>query len=102
MPDEIDTLIANKVLAKRLDVTPRTLFRWAEDPAFPRPLKIGFKRYFRVREIEAWLRSRQGESAPMPPPGNPDAPAIIPAGPRPAKQSLIDRANATLVHEEGV
>jgi predicted DNA-binding transcriptional regulator AlpA len=103
MSNQIGELIANKTLAKKLAICPRTLFTWAADPElnFPQPLKIGFRRYFQVSEIEAWLASRRS-GAPTPA-SNPNAPAIVPNEPRAEKRaSLIDRANATLVAGETV
>jgi predicted DNA-binding transcriptional regulator AlpA len=99
MSNQIDELIANKRLARKLNVTTRTLFTWAADPKlnFPQPLKIGFRRYFQVSEVEAWLASRRS-GAPMPPPSNPNGLTIIPNEPRTAKRaSMIDRANASEV-----
>jgi predicted DNA-binding transcriptional regulator AlpA len=98
MSNQIDQLVANKTLARKVGVCTRTIFTWAADPKlnFPQPIKIGFRRYFQVSEVEAWLASRRS-GAPMPTPSNPNGPAIIPNEQRGAKRaaSLIDRANAS-------
>lgn len=43
-------------------VSDMTLWRWLNDDAlaFPRPVYIGRRRYWREAEILAWLESREG------------------------------------------
>jgi predicted DNA-binding transcriptional regulator AlpA len=42
------------------NVSDMTLWRWLEDPAnaFPKPIYIGRRRYWREAEIVAWLDNR--------------------------------------------
>jgi hypothetical protein len=47
-------------VAKRYDVVPRTVERWAENPAlnFPKPLIVNGRKYWLLEELEAWERNR--------------------------------------------
>lgn len=38
-----------------------TLWRWLNDPAmaFPKPIKLGARRYWRQSEVVAWLEARE-------------------------------------------
>ncbi|CAM5420046.1 hypothetical protein FALB51S_02492 [Frigidibacter albus] len=42
------------------DVSDMTLWRWLADPdlAFPKPVYIGRRRYFREAEIFAWIEAQ--------------------------------------------
>lgn len=42
------------------DISDMTLWRWLGNPAlaFPKPLVINRRRYWRLADIEAWERSR--------------------------------------------
>jgi excisionase family DNA binding protein len=55
-----DRWVSNKNVAKRLGVTTRTIFRWAADEniGFPKPAKIGARRYFSENQIDAWCAAR--------------------------------------------
>ncbi len=87
---QLDELIPNAKLARRLGTTTRSLFRWTTQPElnFPKPRLINGRRYFSSTEIEAWKRSRVAGAA------------FDPAPHRKAKPSLIDRANASVVEED--
>lgn len=57
-------LIPQTRLAKRLDITPKTLRNWRNDTEinFPKPVIIRARVYFRVAEIDEFLgRSRCAE-----------------------------------------
>ena len=60
--DEGPLLPARRVL-ERYSVVDRTLDRWLANPKldFPRPLIVNSRRYFRMRELEAWERSRAAQ-----------------------------------------
>ncbi|MFC4092510.1 MULTISPECIES: helix-turn-helix transcriptional regulator [Micromonospora] len=55
-----DQLLRRPTVALRLDVSVRTLERWAQQGIGPRPVKAGprFVRY-RASEVEAWLDQAQ-------------------------------------------
>jgi hypothetical protein len=55
-----DDLIPDPKVAKRYDVTTRTLPRWDDTVGldFPRPIVINGRRYRRRSELEQWERSR--------------------------------------------
>lgn len=83
---QLDELIPNAKLAKRLGTTTRSLFRWTTQPElnFPRPRLINGRRYFSSAEIEAWQRSRVAGAAIEEPPGK-------------TRKPKIDRGNATAI-----
>ena len=58
-PNEEALLPARKT-QQRYDIADRTLDRWLAAPAlnFPRPVVINRRRYFRIRELQAWERQR--------------------------------------------
>lgn len=64
MPEEQQLLPARQVW-ERFGVTDRTLDRWLSDErlAFPRPIRVNGRRYFRANEITAWERNRAGVAA---------------------------------------
>jgi len=55
-----DDLIPDRKVAKRYDVTTRTLPRWDDNDEldFPRPIVINGRKYRRRSELEQWERSR--------------------------------------------
>ena len=46
-------------------VSDMTLWRWLDNPAmnFPKPIRIGARRYWREAEVAAWLDSRETKAA---------------------------------------
>jgi predicted DNA-binding transcriptional regulator AlpA len=60
-----DVLLPTHLVLARYDIVDRTLDRWLADEAmaFPRPLVIYRRRYFRQSEIEAWERHRAAAMA---------------------------------------
>lgn len=111
MPTEFDTLLSNAKTAKRVGTCTRTLFRWTCQPelGFPNPCIINGRRYFSLWQIEGWLASRKPGGHPMPADIATVKPGLIPPEPksmarlfrqrerREAKQSMIDRLNASKV-----
>ena len=55
-----DALLPDPLVAKRYNVSTRTIPRWDANPAlgFPAPTFINGRKYRRVRELEAWERYR--------------------------------------------
>jgi predicted DNA-binding transcriptional regulator AlpA len=55
-----DVYLAAKQLRARYDVSDMTIWRWLDDEklSFPRPIYINRRRYWKLRDIEAWERSR--------------------------------------------
>ncbi len=56
-----DSLLSSRVVKARLgDISDMTLYRWERrrDLNFPQPLVINGRRYWRLRDIEAWEASR--------------------------------------------
>jgi hypothetical protein len=53
-------LLPARLVADRYKVSDRTVDRWLDDPrlAFPRPIVINRRRYFRVAELIAWEHER--------------------------------------------
>jgi predicted DNA-binding transcriptional regulator AlpA len=64
MSDTEKYLTARQVLA-RYNVSQMSLHRWLKNPdlAFPRPLYINRRRFFREADIIAWERRRAGKAA---------------------------------------
>jgi predicted DNA-binding transcriptional regulator AlpA len=63
MTEERDVYLTAVKVRKRFgDIAPVTLYRWIEDPeiAFPKPLKVGGRRFFKLKEIEEWEEKRKG------------------------------------------
>ena len=56
-------------VAARYDVTAMSIYRWERDPRlnFPRPIRIGRRKFWDEAELEVWERSRaslsRGEAA---------------------------------------
>lgn len=50
---------------ERYHISPATLWRWANDPAlsFPPPLKIGNKKLYALKAIEAWEAAQMGAAS---------------------------------------
>jgi hypothetical protein len=59
------TRITRKKVAKRNDVTVRTVMRWEIDPklGFPKPFIINGRAYFDDAELRAWEISRDRKVA---------------------------------------
>jgi hypothetical protein len=55
-----DELLPDPLVAKRYNVSTRTLPRWDGNPAlgFPPPIRINQRKYRRVRDLEQWERER--------------------------------------------
>lgn len=51
---------ANAVRILLGDVSDMTVWRWLQDPelAFPRPIYIGTRRYWKEAELAAWIAAR--------------------------------------------
>jgi len=61
MRTESETLITSKqVLDRYAGISAMTLSRWLKDKtlAFPKPLVIQRRRYFRLEELQAWEKQR--------------------------------------------
>lgn len=57
-----ENYLSDAALAARFGVTRPTIWRWARDLDFPKPVKLtpGCSRW-RASEVEAWAASRQPE-----------------------------------------
>lgn len=51
MPDGTEGYLKLTSVAKRFDVTPKTIRRWVEEGWFPEPVSFGNAKLFRIREI---------------------------------------------------
>lgn len=60
MNDADTYLSAAQVRSRYGDISDMSLWRWSNNPAmgFPKPLRINRRRFFRLRELEEWERSR--------------------------------------------
>ncbi len=59
-PHPLDT-IRKRALAKKLNINPWTLMRWVKSGQFPPPIKLtDIVFVWRVADVEAWLREREG------------------------------------------
>lgn len=47
--------ISPAILEKELGLTRQTLKRWEEDPAFPRPIRIGHRWYYDRRLVDRFF-----------------------------------------------
>ncbi|MCF2917460.1 AlpA family phage regulatory protein [Pseudoalteromonas sp. Cn5-37] len=53
-------IIRPKQLTEQLNISKSTLWRWREDPDFPRAISLGARSIgFLVKEIDEWLIARQ-------------------------------------------
>ncbi len=52
---------SKKELMKRYDISPTTLWRWARERGYPKPVKCGGKNLWILEEVRAW-EERQIES----------------------------------------
>ncbi len=50
-------LLSASTLAKRLDISVRTLWRLRSSGKLPRPVHLGGSLRWRAREIDAWIKS---------------------------------------------
>jgi len=68
MSHQIDQLVPNAKVARRLGVTTRTVFRWTAQPElnFPEPCLINNRRYYSEAAIDAWKESRKPGAASPP------------------------------------
>ena len=59
-PSDTGSLFPSRKVQERYDIADRTLDRWLENKALnsPRPVIINKRRYWRIRELVAWERSR--------------------------------------------
>jgi len=57
---ETGSLMPAKKVQQRYDIADRTLDRWLESKtlAFPKPVVINKRRYWRIAELETWERTR--------------------------------------------
>ena len=62
--DTAEQFLPARQVWERYGVTSMTLWRWLRDPdlRFPRPMRIGRFRYWRLSDLVAWERSRCGKS----------------------------------------
>ena len=63
MPDHDDKLLPAPRVSARYGVTSMTLWRWLKNStlAFPAPLRINARRYWRLTDLVAWERARGAE-----------------------------------------
>lgn len=63
-----DVRLPTKAVAKRYDVTIRTVERWSDNPAlgFPKPIVVNARKYFRLSELEAWESKHEAAVASPP------------------------------------
>lgn len=63
----MDQQLINATAVRRMcgGVSDMTLWRWLNDPtiAFPKPIYIGKRRYFRQADISAWIETRPATDA---------------------------------------
>jgi len=61
---ESDTYLTAPQVLRRYSISDMSLHRWLKSPdlAFPRPIKINRRRYFREAELVAWERARAGKA----------------------------------------
>jgi excisionase family DNA binding protein len=61
-------LLNSSTAAQRYGINKKTLQRWVHDEAlaFPRPIVIGNKWYFKLAALEAWEDSVQSTEPPPP------------------------------------
>lgn len=54
-----ERILTKALVAKKVDKSPRTLERWVRDPEndFPRPVKVGGRIGWRLRDVDAWINS---------------------------------------------
>ncbi len=55
-----DNLLTRAEVAKVLNVTPRTLYRWELSRTGPPSIKVGRASYYRRVALDAWLLSLEG------------------------------------------
>jgi predicted DNA-binding transcriptional regulator AlpA len=53
-----DGLINRRRLRERVPVSDMTLWRWTQANAFPKPIILNGRRYWREREIDAWIAAK--------------------------------------------
>jgi predicted DNA-binding transcriptional regulator AlpA len=63
--DSDQGLIPGPALQRMFGVSDMTIHRWRNNPrlAFPKPIKIGTKNYWRRAEIQDWIAARAVASA---------------------------------------
>lgn len=62
MNEEEDVYLSLAAVAKRFgDLNPRTVKRWLLDPdlGFPKPLVVGKRRFFKLKELEKWEKKQR-------------------------------------------
>ena len=59
-------LLTRIEVAERLNVTPRTLYRWELSRTGPPSIKLGRAAYYRREALEAWLLSLEGSGSLQP------------------------------------
>lgn len=58
------SMVRRKELAKRLSISPATLWRWVRSGHFPRPIRLGENSVgWREAQVTAWLNERAGSDA---------------------------------------
>jgi predicted DNA-binding transcriptional regulator AlpA len=60
-PTEDRLILAPRVCEISGGVTKMTLHRWLRDPRrdFPKPLRLGGRRYWREAEVRAWVEAQR-------------------------------------------
>ena len=63
--DEAKLITARRLRELLGDVSDMCIWRWQNDPAkaFPHPLYIGKRRYWRETEVRAWIEAQAKKSA---------------------------------------
>ncbi len=57
--------LSGPAVMERFGISPITLVRWQkrDDLAFPKPLKIGMRNFWKISSLEAWEQSRMKAAA---------------------------------------
>ena len=60
--DSAEQFLPARQVRKRYGVTDQTVWRWLKNVnlKFPHPMRIGRLRYWRLSDLVAWERSREG------------------------------------------
>ncbi len=57
---ELESLLSLPELARKLNVSERTLHRWHALRSGPRRTKLGRAIYYRQDDLDAWIRTQRG------------------------------------------
>jgi predicted DNA-binding transcriptional regulator AlpA len=62
----VDGLVPQRLVMRRYGIKPVAMYRWVNkrpELGFPRPIKIGYRNYYRKNELVAWELEQARRSA---------------------------------------